>query len=258
MNERKQYLETLKANTEEHIRKAPQGSLRITRGRNGRAEYYHRKEPADRGGKYISHNERELIQMLAQKEYDKKVMKAAASEIRAIDRYLRDIPDSEAEEVYSVLSKERQELIQPVILPDEAFSAEWESVKYEGKRIEEDIPELFTDNGERVRSKSELLIANALARYGIPYRYEYPVRLNGFGMVHPDFMILNIRLRKEIFWEHLGRMDDEGYVNRNIRKIHAYIRNDIFPGENLILTAETSENPIDTRIINKFIDKYLV
>ena len=52
--------------------------------------------------------------------------------------------------------------------------------------------EFYSNSGVRVRSKSELIIANMLEKYGIPYRYEYPLLLNGNDLVRPDFLCLNI------------------------------------------------------------------
>lgn len=41
-----------------------------------------------------------------------------------------------------------------------------------GKFDEDNITEFITLKGERVRSKSELLISDHLNRYEVPYRYE--------------------------------------------------------------------------------------
>ena len=60
--------------------------------------------------------------------------------------------------------------------------------------------EIFTERGEQVRSKSEKIIADSLYRNGIPYRYEHPVYLRGMGVVHPDFICLHVKKRKEILW----------------------------------------------------------
>ncbi len=76
-------------------------------------------------------------------------------------------------------------------------------------------------------------------------------------MVYPDFMTLNIQARKEIWWEHLGMMDDPNYVENAIRKIVSYEQNGIFPGENLILTYETKKNPLNQKVIKMMIQRYL-
>ena len=91
----------------------------------------------------------------------------------------------------------------------------------------------------------------------IPYRYEYPLYLEGYGKIHPDFMALNVNTRTVFYWEHMGMMDDTEYVENAIRRIEAYEKNDIFPGENLILTYETQRHPMSPRVIEQKIRKYL-
>lgn len=123
---------------------------------------------------------------------------------------------------------------------------------------EEDSTDFFTSKGERVRSKSEIVIADALARKGIPYRYEYPLVLSDGGAVRPDFYCLNKRTRKEKVWEHLGMMSDYDYSNKNVKKIDKYEMNGYFPGDNLIVTMETDKCFLNTRLVDQIIDKYLI
>ena len=108
-----------------------------------------------------------------------------------------------------------------------------------------------------MRSKSELIIADLLYKEGVPYRYEYPLYLNGLGRIYPDFTVLNTKERKELHWEHLGMMDDAEYAENALRRIAVYEKNGIFPGENLILTHETRKNPLDQKIIKMMIANYL-
>lgn len=78
--------------------------------------------------------------------------------------------------------------------------------------------------GERVRSKTEKIIADKLYSMGIPYRYEYPVKIKGYGMIYPDFMLLNISTRENICFEHFGMMDNAEYCEKAIKKIEGYIK----------------------------------
>ena len=77
------------------------------------------------------------------------------------------------------------------------------------------------------------------------------------GTVYPDFTVLNVKRRKELYWEHLGMMDDPEYVEKAMQKIAMYEENGIFPGESLILTYETRMNPISPKIVNLMISQYL-
>ena len=161
------------------------------------------------------------------------------------------------EDMYKKLIPERQEWVVPIVSSDEDFIAEWLNKEYQKKGFREDMPEYYTDNGERVRSKSEILIANALKKHNVPYRYEAPLYLNGYGTIHPDFIVLNVRERKEYYWEHLGKMDETEYVERALQRIHAYEKNDIFLGKKLIVTHETLRYPLNTQDIERVIVRYL-
>ncbi len=154
----------------------------------------------------------------------------------------------------------RQELIIPATLSDEQYAAAWLSQKYKGKSFAADLPTLLTSKGERVRSKSEMLIADTLARMGVPYRYEYPITLNDNGhtfTMHPDFLCLNLRTRQEFIWEHFGMMDDADYSSKTVKKLRTYAQNGIYSGHNLIATSETAELPLNTQLLEKTITEYL-
>ena len=166
-----------------------------------------------------------------------------------------------AERLFSLLHKKRQPLITPVCLPDEQFSKLWQNIDYETKPFSPEAPVLLTARNERVRSKSEIIIADTLNRLNIPYRYEFPVKLkteNGSHHIfHPDFICLNLRTREEFLWEHFGMMDDADYATTAARKLRLYENNGIYPGKNLIISTETSELPVNTRQIEKLAEQYL-
>lgn len=230
--------------------------MRISRS-NGCPQYYHRSGKSDRYGKYIPKRERSVAEQLAQKQYEKDLMQAAETELHLLEICETIKSGVCPEEVYSLLSQERRKLVKPVLMSDDMFVQEWMNREYIGLGFSDDAPELLTDKGERVRSKSELIIANLLAKEGVPYKYECPLRLKGLGIIHPDFTALRRSTRREKYWEHLGMMDDPEYAARAVRKISAYILNGIYPGEGLIITAETSAAPINIREIKMIIEHYL-
>ena len=174
-------------------------------------------------------------------------------ELECIKKYFANYPERNAEQVLEGLHKERQRLIHPIRETDEQYIQNWRNVAYEGKGFAEDAPEFYTSRGERVRSKSEWIIAELLEKEGIPYRYEYPVYLRGFGKVYPDFTVLNVRTRKEIYWEHMGMMDNPIYAEKAINKIHTYEQNGMFQGEDLLVTYETSKSPLNQKVIMRMI-----
>lgn len=253
---RKIQLEQWKKQKEKELIKAPEGSLRVCR-HGKKIQYYHRKDPKDFNGIYIREQDIELARKLVQKDYDERVLKSVKKELDVIDKYLKGSPGTYAEEIYENLHEGRKKLVVPIIEDDEAYRKRWEEERYQGKAFYEGTPELYTEKGERVRSKSEVMIADLLNQFGIPYRYEYPLQLKGVGKIFPDFTILNIKTREHIYWEHFGMMDDIGYAETAIKKIAAYEQNDIFPGEHLIMTFETKKNPLNSAIVKNQIMHYL-
>ena len=72
----------------------------------------------------------------------------------------------------------------------------------------------------------------------------------------PDFIVLNVRTRKEYYWEHLGMLDDSNYVDHSFRKIAIYEKNGLIPGENLILSFESASAPLDILLLKQLIQKF--
>ena len=126
-----------------------------------------------------------------------------------------------------------------------------ESNHIESNHIESN--HILTEQGEIVRSKSEKIIADKLSLTKIPYYYEVPICLNGFGFVRPDFTILNPYTLKEYYWEHLGMMSSPEYVDKALSKIELYTANGILPGRDLILSYESESHPVSTNYISTLI-----
>lgn len=256
MQERKEYLCAIRKKKEKELASAPEGTLRICRNGNN-AYYYRRTDPKDRSGVYLPKKDIHIAEKLAQKDYNEQVLRSIEKEIKAINRYLEGCPNVHIEEVYERLHIERQKLVNPIRQTDEQYIKEWVAVRYQGKEFEENTPEFFTVKGERVRSKSEIIIADLLAREGIPYRYEYPLYIKGYGTIYPDFTILNVRTRKEYYWEHFGMMDNSVYAEHAIQKIASYENSGIEIGEKLIVTYETKSMPMNQKQITRIVERKL-
>ena len=255
LKSRLRYLEKILKNKESALKRAPEGKLRINNGR-GNPQYYIRKAPDDPNGIYLPKSQFNTAKRLGQKDYDYRVMRAVRNEIKAIRALLKQYPDPAAEEVYFNLSGERRDLVNPIVETDEAYIERWLGEEDVPKpSLPEDKP-FSTGHGEKVRSKSEWIIANLLESCNVPYKYEKPLYLSSLGIVHPDFTVLNVRLREVRYWEHEGLMDDQDYVNYAIRKERAYIKDGYLPGDKLILTSETRRQPLDPDIVKLMIEKY--
>ena len=126
----------------------------------------------------------------------------------------------------------------------------------EQKMIEDKIHE--SKLGVKMRSKSEVLIANIFTDLGAPYLYEFPVYLGYYGTRFSDFLVLNVRLRKVFYCEHFGMMDNADYCAKSLEKIHAYEKSGHFPGSDLIIFHETSNKPLDTQLVRSIAEHYLL
>lgn len=235
----------------------PQGHLRIARDKSSRkAQFYYVTSSKDKKGEYIPYSNIALARKIAQKDYDSKVIQELQKQIKLLEKYIRAI-EEKISKLYTKLSQTRQTLITPVTLTDQQYAEIWKSEEYKGLDFREDAPEYYTTQGERVRSKSEIIIADTLSRYNIPYRYEHPLYLKSGRTIHPDFLCLNLRTRQEFYWEHFGMLDDPDYTENAVLKVKAYNENGIFPGINLIITMETQSRQISTPQIEELIKAYL-
>jgi len=239
---------------EKKLKNIPEGTAQVT-GTEKKVMFYINQNGKRR---YACEKDKKLVQLLCQKDYDQRILAKAQRELKELEKVYKNYGEKSYESVYEKLHPARQKFIIPIWLPDDKFVKQWEAIKYTPKGFDPDYPEYYTDKGERVRSKSEILIANALQKHHIPYRFEYPYQLSSYSpVIHPDFTVLNVRKRKEYIWEHLGKMDDEGYKDNSINRIIDYEKHGIFPGDKLILTHETLARPLNSRIIEKTIEHYL-
>lgn len=249
-----QDLEKLISEADMRLAKAPAGYVRVIKHGKGH-QFFHRRTPEDKSGVYIPVSEKKLACALIQKKYDERLRVAAEKQLKTIQDFLNRYDPSSLQQVYQLIAEERKPFVAAAELPDEEYICNWQAEEYEGKDFPEDMPEHYTEKGERVRSKSEVLIANTLNQAGVPYRYEYPLCLDG-QVIHPDFTILRVCDRQEIYWEHLGMMDDPEYSDNALGRIKRYEQNGLFPGERLILSVETLRHPINLWEIKRFVEHY--
>ena len=110
--------------------------------------------------------------------------------------------------------------------------------------------------GIKVRSKGELLIADALTQIGVDYYYEKELRLTDEdGMQHtlyPDFTI-PLKNAEIFYWEHEGLYGDPEYRRRSNEKKKLYFANCIYVPKNLIVTMDGPDGSIDSEGILRVI-----
>lgn len=237
---------------------APKNTLRVTYIR-GKARYYeHHAVSANHKTSYSYIRKKDVKRAgeLAQSEYYKKTLPLLTEQEMIVSQFLDKYDPHAIDAIFTNMDPARKALITPLYTDEETFIKNWQSEQYIGKAISSDTPEIYTERGERVRSKSEKILADKFYMMGIPYRYEYPLYLSGITC-YPDFTLLNVKLRKSIYWEHFGMMDDPEYVRAMIRKVDTYVQHGIMPGRDLLLTYESQSMSLNMRTVEAMLQYYL-
>ena len=240
---------------ERELKRAPGGRLRISKSGN-RDRFYWVTEKLDMKGQYIPKEENQKVKALAQKDYAERFIKAASAERDYWEKALEKLTAFSTDTAYEKLSDKRKALVSPYIVPDERYAQLWQAADYTPSPYNAENRRHPTRRGEMVRSKSEVMIANVLDDLGIPYRYEQGLRLKDGHTYYPDFTLLDLRTREEVYLEHFGILDDPQYLARACKKMHDYEENGIFPGVNLLATFETSVAPLNAEITREMLQRF--
>lgn len=232
------------------------GHLRIDKCKNI-PQYYYIEKKGDTNGKYIPKSKLDFVKKLAQADYERKVPAAIKKEMVIINSFIKHYKECNASNLYKKLSDYRKCLVQAITLPDEKYIETWKNTKIVNKNFFAEGNIYETLQLEKVRSKSEVIIANTLYKLNVPYVYETQLRL-GAKAIYPDFTCLNVRTRKEYIWEHFGLMDNVDYVAKNVNKLTNYETHGYIPGKNLIITMENSENVMTPQRAEKIIKEFLL
>ncbi|MCR5010409.1 MAG: hypothetical protein K6A91_05690 [Clostridia bacterium] len=132
----------------------------------------------------------------------------------------------------------------------------WERGPYEKLNYRPEELRHTTSRGLRVRSKSELLIAEALYRYDLPFRYEQVYRTGNIS-ISADFTIRRAD-GKVFIWEHEGLINKRSYIEWQRKKAELYASVGFYLWDNLIVTYDTGDGSIDLRIVESEIRSKLM
>lgn len=213
----------------------------------------------------LSKKELELAQKLAYRQYLEHQLTVLSRKKHLIDTFLKEYlqtPDTAAELIKK--SPELQRLVAPFFLPQSPILTNWMTTSYDKNPSYPEHLRHKTLSGIYVRSKSEMMISDALYRHKIPFRYENALYLNQ-TKIYPDFTIPRTNPNTNpdavpdsfLYWEHFGLMDDPSYRKKTSFKLDTYLSNGIIPGIQLITTYETKDNPLTSETIEAVIDQDL-
>jgi ATP-dependent exoDNAse (exonuclease V) alpha subunit len=137
-----------------------------------------------------------------------------------------------AHQKYSNLAQRRTDLLNSEIP---------EVIEYKNRYYDSSLIHLTT-KGDLVRSKSEVIVANALYYNKIAYEYERLIEFENGDKVLPDFT-LKLENGKTLYWEHLGMLNNKEYKKHWTKKLKIYKAHRITEEiGNLILSVEGVES----------------
>ena len=225
--------ERILAQAQKAAKNCPEGSLKIQKKENGR---YYYKRSAGQDGKailqYLPKKNLKQIQDLAHKKYFAKILPALEKNVQI----LRKMQQAYQYDIINAVSMHLRDAVQdvepPFIKEADLLLRDWEKEEYEVNQRYPESLRFETSHGEMVRSKSELIIADALAQEEmLLYKYERPLQVNHQGKkitIHPDFTVFHKKTGKITYWEHAGIMDDPDYGADFVWKSNLYLENGLY------------------------------
>lgn len=227
-----------------------------TTNRKNGYQYYEVNE--DKTRKYIPKEKLAFAKAVAQRDYDLAVRRALVDVRYKIMRFVKSYDAASIEKVYENLCDARKILVEPIIQTDEEFIQEWKRTHCGQKNEYPMTKSYLTDQGEKVRSKSEKILADLLFKHRIIYTYEPKVILKNGKIFYPDFAALNIRTRRTMYWEHFGLVSNGEYASNALCKLREYEDNGLEVGKDILFTTESESQPFDQKKIEEKIEKYLL
>lgn len=261
-SKKRKVLESKMMYLESALERLPKGKL--TCARNGSNEQYAKWYVSKGKGRvYLPKTERVLAEQLALR----KLYTAQLQQLRHESELLRNYELYHKENVYSkeienLLSQKSPyyELLKNSIADSRrnvAYIKMWQEAEYQTNCSHPEHLQHKSLKGERLRSKSEVIIANALYMNHIPYRYECELVL-GDTTLYPDFTILHPETQEIYYWEHFGMMHQTAYRENTVQKLRLYGEYEIFPFHQLITTYESESVALDSEMIQRIIDMYFL
>lgn len=206
---------------------------------------------------YIPSKEKNTAVTMAEKKYYEAMLQDILQEKYAIQGYLNLCSKDKTREEQMLETTVYSELLQKAFTSSNAGITEWEKQDYERcpKYPEQLIHPIF--DGQKVRSKSEAIIATMLHVNKIPFHYEEALHL-GRKVIYPDFTIRHPVTGRTYYWEHFGMMDNENYAQAAFQKMQLYNINGIMLSDTLLATYESEESPLKSNIVENMIQQYFL
>ena len=143
------------------------------------------------------------------------------------------------------------QFIIPYLQEEYSEIIEWYNSDFQQNKEYPEYLQFEVKLGFKVRSKSEVYIADRLYEEGILFHYEEILLLEKDDS-SPDFN-MPITFIEKYIWEHFGAMDKEKYFHRTRGRVLDYMDHKWFPGINMITTYETKKHPLSKELVELYI-----
>jgi len=237
---------------EKKIKNLPAGRLRESTINNYPRFYYC---TIDSKGKYIKADNKKLISALATKEYYSMLAKECKSRIKSISKVISQYESFDWDKLENKINQNKMQYVDVDIVSEKSMVKSWLQKPYRKlKHFENKYP---TKKGDMVKSKTEVIIADILFDYGIPYKYEMELVLSDGKRCYPDFTIFDVKQNRIIIFEHFGLMNDVEYAKKTRAKINAYIKNGFVPFDTFIYTFESENIDFQIETVRSYVQNVL-
>ncbi len=202
----------------------------------------------------LGDSEVSLIKKLKKRRYTTKALKLLKRRIENCKTFLNNDTLYDPRSIEKQLPKQYSGLKGlNIFLEGDINVEDWINASYKTNPLPIKTPN-YTPNNLCTRSKSEAMIATRADGRKLLYRYDAEVILNNKS-VYPDFTFLDLKRRRLIYLEHLGKVDDERYMFRNLKKLEEYAECGIVLGDNLFITYESRNRPLSIKAIDDKLDE---
>jgi len=237
------------------MKSMPEGRLSAKRIK-GKIYYYHIDEKT-RKQTYIPKKQLELIHQLKQKRWMKKAIKIMEKNLKFQEELLKHYEPYDHHYLQKLLPQSDSDKIleeyEYDVLPD---LDKWAAAPYRKNPYHPEELRHTTSFGLKVRSKSEMMIAELLHGLKIPFHYDAAIRIIDMNhnekFKYVDFLI-KLPQGGFIVWEHMGMFTMEDYRENQFVKLTEYFFNDIYMGKNLIITMDGPNGEFDNLEVERII-----
>lgn len=241
------------------LEQMPPGRLAVKHIRN--RIYFYVIDEKTRTHSCIPKKNHQLILKLKQKRWMKRAIKIMEQNLNWQEKMLHHYQEYDTHALQKLLPlPDGDEILadyEKQVFPD---LEKWSKAQYRKNAYKTEELKLTTSFGLKVRSKSELMIAELLYAAGIPFHYDAAIEIYdlNYNKVYRyvDFLIKTPE-GEEIIWEHFGMFGIKEYRDNAMRRFIEFFQNGIFQPDNLIITMDGPNGQLDMRAIERIIEGQL-